>query len=189
MGLIFTAEEVRQHIYCPRIVYFRKVQHLYPGQTYKMERGSDLHEEEIRKKKVDEKARFVYYYNLYLVDEGLRILALLDCLETDGERGVPIDLKTGRCYSNEIKEHHLAQLIVQAILVEMQLELEVKEVRVNYMDEKKVLSKPISMSEKLWVLNEVEKMRKMVESEVIPRPTRHEAKCVDCEYWAYCQGV
>jgi len=135
--------------------------------------------------KVDEKVRLVYYYDLYLIVDSLGILALLDCLETDGERGVPIDLKTGRCYSNEIKEHHLAQLIVQAIFVEIQLKLEVKEVRVNYIDENKTLTAMITMNEKLWVLNEIEKMRKIVESELIPRSTKDKSKCVDCEYWAF----
>ena len=188
-GLVFSAEEIRQHIYCPRIIYFRKVQHITPLTTYKMDRGTKKHEDLVRKKKPDLESEVQYYYNVYLIDEDLGLVALLDCLETDGEIGIPIDLKTGKCYKKVIKKHHLAQLIVQAILVEMQMGLKVPKVKVHYLDEDIILEKNITMSDKLWILNEVERMKKSAIQELILEPTKDRNKCNDCEYWAYCYRV
>jgi len=186
LKLIFSAEEVRQHIYCPRILYFRKVQHIEPIKSYKMERGQEKHEELIRKKKVDINSNIQYYYNIYLKDEDLGILALLDCLETDGDYGIPIDLKTGKCYEREIKRHHFAQLVTQAILVEMQMGLRVPSVKIYYLDEDLLIDERITMADKLWVLEEVERMRKSIKTELILEPTPDKNKCNDCEYWKYC---
>ncbi|MHA1808032.1 MAG: hypothetical protein ACXQTM_06470, partial [Methanosarcinales archaeon] len=41
---VFSVEDVRQFVYCPRIIYFRYVIRGIPRQTVKMRRGSDRHE-------------------------------------------------------------------------------------------------------------------------------------------------
>lgn len=189
MGLMLTAEEIRQNFYCPRVIYFRKVRHITPYRTYKMQRGQEKHEELIRKKTADISSDVQYYYNVYLKDDGLKLIALLDCLETNGDWAIPIDLKTGKCYFRAIKKHHYAQLIIQAILVEMQMGLKVSSVKIHYLDENEIIENSINISDKIWVLNEMEKLKKHLKFEVIPDPTPHDKKCNDCEYWRYCYRV
>ncbi|TFF89121.1 MAG: CRISPR-associated protein Cas4 [Promethearchaeota archaeon] len=189
MPLMFTASEVCKYFYCPRELYFRNVQHIKPNRTYKMKRGQQKHEELIRKKTADITSEVQYYYNVYLKDDGLKLIALLDCLETNGDWGIPIDLKTGKCYYKKIKKHHYAQLLIQAILVEMQMGLSVSSVKVHYLDENEIIESRITISDKIWILNEIEKLKKYLEMEILPEPTPDTNKCNDCEYWKYCYGV
>ncbi|MFX1521406.1 MAG: hypothetical protein ACFFCD_15970 [Promethearchaeota archaeon] len=49
--LWFSPEDVRQYVYCPRIIYFRYVDQTPVQMTIKMEKGVEDHEKHLRGKK------------------------------------------------------------------------------------------------------------------------------------------
>ena len=185
--IYLTSEDMRQFVYCPRIIYFRYVMKIRLQSTYKMTRGEEIHEQEIRKKTSYKDGSFTKYYNLYIKDKELNIAAILDYLEFDGTEGIPVDIKTGHCYQNPISDHHLAQLLFQAILVERKFNLAVRKVKVVYKKDNLEHSYDISVEDKVKIFKNISKMRSIIEGEVIPSPTPTVAKCTDCEFWNYCQ--
>jgi len=185
--IYLTSEDMRQYVYCPRVIYFRYVMQIRPQSTYKMTRGEEIHEKEVRKKTRDVKGELTKYYNLYIQDSELNIAAILDYLEFDGTEATPVDVKTGHCYQDPISDHHLAQLLFQAILVEMRFQIAVNKVKVVYKKDKTERVYTVSVDDKVKILRNIGKIRKIVKHELIPDPTSDAAKCVDCEFWNFCQ--
>ena len=178
---------MRQYVYCPRIIYFRYVMQIHPKSTYKMQRGEEVHEKGVRSKSKEVEGKVEKYYNLFLKDPELNIAALLDYLEFDGTEAVPVDIKTGHCYQDPISDHHRAQLLFQAIIVEKNFKVPVLKVKVLYTKDKVERTYAFSLVDKLQILNNIEVIREIVRSELIPPPISDVAKCVDCEFWRYCQ--
>ncbi|MHA1380734.1 MAG: CRISPR-associated protein Cas4 [Candidatus Helarchaeota archaeon] len=185
--IYLTSEDMRQYVYCPRVIYFRYVMHIRPQSTFKMTRGEEIHEKEVRKKSKDIEGQLTKYYNLYIQDRELNIAAILDYLEFDGTQATPVDIKTGHCYQDPISDHHLAQLLFQAILVEMKFKIAVNKVKVVYKKDRSERTYPVSVDDKVKILKNINKIRNIVKNEMIPPPTPNAAKCVDCEFWNYCQ--
>lgn len=181
----FTAEDMRQYVYCPRIIYFRHVMRIQPERTYKMERGEEIHDA-IRKKNPELDGQIQKYYNIYLKDKKLGLVALLDYIEYDNDEAIPVDIKTGKHVQHDISEHHLAQLIVQAILVESKLGILVQKVKVWYLKENKEFSHEITMEDKRKILSHLNEMKEILLKEIPPKPVKDVAKCRDCEFWRYC---
>lgn len=186
---IITAEDVRQFVYCPRIIYFRYVHRIRPQQTYKMQKGQELHEQEVRIKDVEEEAHVSKYYNYYLIDPALGLSATLDYFESDGTEATPVDIKTGHFYGEGISEHHLAQLLAQSFLLESQLNLLVRRVKVIYTQHEQIFTHEITITDRLKLLRLVDDIQEIIQEERIPRCTPHAAKCADCEFVPYCRGI
>jgi len=186
-GIYLTAEDMRQFVYCPRIIYFRYVMLIQPESTYKMQRGEAVHQKGVRSKGKEIEGSLEKYYNLFLKDVELNIASLLDYLEFNGAEAIPVDIKTGHCYQDPISDHHLAQLIFQAILVEKNFKVPVMKVKVIYTKEKSERIYTFSVMDKLKVLKNIGRIREMVRTEAIPAPVSDAGKCVDCEFWRYCQ--
>ncbi|MHA1405333.1 MAG: CRISPR-associated protein Cas4 [Candidatus Helarchaeota archaeon] len=185
---MFTARDVEEFTYCPRFIYFLHVMKVQPVLTYKMKKGRVIHEE-LWKKAPEENEEILRYYNLYLRDERLGLISVLDCLEIKGDEATPIDIKTGFRVSEAISDHHLAQLVAQAILVESQLRLLVRKIKVWHVRAKREQVVEIGIMEKSDVLRKLDEIREIALSEVLPCPTPHEAKCNECEFWRYCFRV
>lgn len=186
---IITAEDVRQYVYCPRIIYFRYVQRIRPPRTYKMKKGQEQHEAEIRIKDVELSDTVSKYYNYYLVDKKLGLSAVLDYFESDGNEAVPVDIKTGHYDGESISDHHLAQLLAQSFLLETQLHLLVRKVKVIYTQHSKIFTHEICVDDRLRLFHLIEKIQQIIRNEILPNPTPRRAKCTDCEFWNYCLGV
>jgi len=186
---IVTAEDVRQFVYCPRIIYFRYVQRIRPPRTFKMKKGQDQHEEEVRVKDVELSDTVSKYYNYYLIDKKLGLSAILDYFESDGTEATPVDIKTGHYYGDTISDHHLAQLLAQALLLETQLHLLVRYIKVIYTQHEKIFTYEIGIDDRLRLLRHIDQIQQIIQEEDIPQPTSNHAKCKDCEFWIYCLGI
>lgn len=191
---LFTAEDVRQFFYCPRIIYFRYVMRARVRPTLKMERGKEIHREKYRPRSHEREGNVERYYNIYVSSEKFGLACLIDILEVEGEEIRIVEVKTGRIPDDgEISEHQRAQVVAQALLVEEALGRSVKRVGIKYEDKNegggKILWVHISDKDRVDVLRALEKMRSIVLMEDIPPPTPFRGRCVDCEYRAYCGDV
>ncbi len=189
---MFTAEDVRQFFYCPRVIYFRYVMRVRVRPTVKMDRGKKIHAEKYRPKKYEREGRVERYYNVYLSSERLGLVCLIDMLEVEGDEVRIVEVKTGRvAESGEISEHHRAQVIAQVLVVEDVLGRDVRRVAVKYEGEEgsETVWLEVSEAEKAKVMRALERMREVIVMEDIPEPTPIRGRCVDCEYRVYCSDV
>ncbi|MHA1127211.1 MAG: CRISPR-associated protein Cas4 [Candidatus Heimdallarchaeota archaeon] len=181
----FTAEDFRQYAYCPRIIYFRYVMRIVPDRTYKMQKGTEFHDEKIRRKTKTKKENAVIHYNKFIVDQKLGLAALLDAIVVENGSYYPIEYKTGKTYT-EIPMHHLRQLVLQAIIIENYFETIVEKAEVRYSNGKRITT-PITLDMKMAVLKQHTAMLRIVLDETIPDPTEHSGKCRDCEFRLVCK--
>ena len=178
-------EEIRQYVYCKRILYFRLVLKAPMKKTYKMEYGEKKHEKlQKMANKVEEPSQ--KYFNVYLKDPKNMLVGLIDYFEFDGKEAFPIEIKSGKKPPEGIDNPHKLQVAAQAILIEKRFDFLVKKVRVFYSREQEMVEYPIKIEDKMKVFQLVDEIHEMLRTERIPEPTIHEGKCVDCECRIYC---
>lgn len=181
----FTPEDIRQFIYCPRIIYHRYVLRLARKKTYKMKRGIDDHER-WKKRQIHRGTDTDRYFGIYLSNEEVGLIGVLDAIDYDGTSATPIELKTGKPPTNCIYPHHAAQILAQCFLVESCLKAHVTEGIVHYQKEKKEMRVSFNDCKRIFITDTLQQMRDIVLLEDIPERTEHLSKCVDCEFAAFC---
>ncbi len=184
-----TTRDVQEYVYCPRFIYFIRVMQLRPQPTYKMKRGNAKHEQLIRRHMHEKDETIEKYYNIYLRDDELGLIGLLDYLETDGDELIPVEYKTGNPQSGTETDYHRAQLVAQALLVERRFHRYVRRVKVIYEKLPAPIIYDLSGAEKIRILRMLDEIRTIIQKEIMPPPTPHEAKCQDCEFWRVCLRV
>ncbi len=188
-GMVVTAEDLRQYVYCPRILFFRHVRQITPVRTFKMDRGVEKHEEDLRKKgtRAEKDGTVTRYYNIRILDAKLGLLGVLDYFEVAGGLTFPVELKTGQVDRAPLPPHHRVQLAAQALLVEALTKEPVIKAKAVYPDAKEEVEYAVELEDKARVLRYLEEVRAMVAREEMPPPTPFAGRCEDCEYWNYCQ--
>nr|MDO8109710.1 CRISPR-associated protein Cas4 [Candidatus Sigynarchaeota archaeon] len=188
-GIMVMAEDIRQYVYCKRILYFRHVMGIWPIKTYKMERGEEIHEQKARKRGVDIQGAIETYHNIWLQSVKLGYGALLDAFEFTGSEIYPVEIKSGHGPGepdNRDLEHHKYQFIAQALLLEEAFDMLVSRARVRYVDAGVDYFVPITFDDRQMLLKLLKDIRETIRLEIFPEPTIHAGKCVDCEFWGYC---
>ncbi len=183
--ILLSAEDLRQFLYCPRILYFRHVLRAKQNASVKMNYGSEKHEE-WRKKQIHRGLKTDRYFGIYLASEELHLHALCDAVDFDGKNAVPIELKTGKT-PNSPPINHVIQIATQQMLIKHALHFNVPYGILQY--EKKQFI--VKYSERLEALIKqlIKKIIKLIETEEIPNPTPHRKKCEDCEFWKICYAA
>jgi len=181
-AVVFTAEELRQYMYCPRVIYYRRVLHLKPPPTVKMEHGAKLHS---RKPKA---GRGEKYLSLHLESRRLGLAAKLDVMEYESGKIAPVEVKTGRQPRHKVNGHIL-QAVAQAMLLEEAFQRPVEEAFILYKATGRRAKIKVTPELKRKVLETLAEMRKMLGEELIPEPPAERARCRDCEYRKLCSDV
>ncbi|MHA1328010.1 MAG: CRISPR-associated protein Cas4 [Promethearchaeota archaeon] len=181
------SEDIRQYIYCKRKIYFRYVVRAPMEKTPKMEFGSEKHEilQSIKHKIKDEEV-ISKYYNIYLTDPKLCLVGLIDYFEYDGKEAWPVEIKTGNPPPKGLEERDKAQVVAQALLIERNFNFLVKKVKIVYTKVNKIMEFPITIDDKVKVMNIIREIQDLIIKEEIPPPIKEEAKCLDCECRQYC---
>lgn len=187
-NLIFSAEDIRQYVYCPMKIYYRYVLRNKMLITPKMRRGEKLHKElcKDRVKNPDDEA-VKYYYNVYLIDERLGLSAMIDVIEMiDNTSCKVIDLKSSKPPEVGVHDGEKMQVAAQALLVETNLNLKVRSGAIYYIRRHEQIDFEITSIDLLNVLRILDRIRRIVATEEIPRGTSNLAHCNDCECRRYC---
>jgi len=211
--IYITSEDIRQYIYCQRIPFIRSILRFRPVTTAKMERGKRQHKE-IHKFSLPPTEKENYpkrLMNLYLFDTELHIHGQIDMIELvekteEIEPGITIDIeeikenietkklgciieiKTGK-KKTIIPDHHKAQVIFQAILAEKYYDIIIYAGKIYNTQTEEYQTFVITKNSKEHMKTNIKKLQEIYQSEIMPEPTPHEAKCVNCEYWVVCQRV
>ncbi len=182
----FTVEDIRQYVYCPRIVYFRYVLRSVARSTIKMRRGADRHEA-WRRKQIRRGDRTDRFFGLYFANDSLGLRGLLDAVDLrDGNVARPVEIKTGRHAPGQVSPHHRVQVYAECFLLESCTCFEVDGGLIIYIDADKEYFVPFGDRERILTHDILTEMQSVVLEEVLPPPAPQDNKCTDCEYWPWC---
>ena len=188
--LELTVTDIRQHVYCPRIPYYRYTLPLERPVTAKMDLGMEDHETTSAK----EARRTLKAYGIKegerrfgvdLYSDSLGLRGKIDMVIFTPHEVIPVEYKMAA----EIGLHHKYQLTAYAMLAEHTFGGTVTCAFVYLTPVKKPLEVPITPAMRAHVKKIMANLHASIENERLPRPTPYRKRCTDCEYRRFCGDV
>jgi CRISPR-associated exonuclease Cas4 len=185
------AADLKQWVYCPRIVYYTYFMPSTRPETPLMEEGQLAHEEE----ELREVRRSLRRYGLAEAERHLRVELQSEELGISGRVDLVLNL-TDETIPVEYKLHtasflpnHRVQLAVYALLLEANGWPEVRRgflysIRTRQAEEVKMTARLRAQARSTVVA-----VREMIAAERMPEPPSSRAKCVSCEFRRFCNDV
>jgi len=185
---MITISDLKQYLYCPRIIYWRIVQPVNVAPTFKMKWGKKKHEKE----KIKEVRRKI---NRYGVPEGERFFELslddgflsgkidMAIHKTDPEEWIPVEFKFTR---DKYRLNHIVQLLGYAALLENNYGTTVRKGFLLYPRLGKLEKIDISSKDMKKVYSTVEGVRKIIVNQEFPEGSKNLKRCNECEYLLFC---
>lgn len=195
--LELSVSDVRQWVYCPRIVYYRLCQPLRRPVTYKMGEGKLQHEriEELARRRTlrayglrgEEREGLVErHVRPLLRSPRLGLSGVLDLVLVAPAEAVPVEYKHTE---SRLGLNHKYQLVAYALLVEDQWRRPVRRALVHFLPSDRVEEVAVTSNGRAFTRDTLAEIRSMVAAERLPGPTPRRGRCVDCEYRLYCGDV
>jgi CRISPR-associated exonuclease Cas4 len=189
--LTLRVNDLKQFVYCPRIVFYQYAMPVRAVPTFKMEHGKAI---EPRLEQLERRRRLRAYgladgvrqFQVWLSSPRLGLSGRLDLLITTDKAAFPVDFKDTR---EAVRQNHKAQLCAYALLVEDTLGLPAPLGFVYRVPLGDVVAVDINdrLRQETW--QQVDAIRRMIEHEQMPEPTPVRARCDECEYRNYCGDV
>jgi CRISPR-associated exonuclease Cas4 len=183
--------DLKQWVYCPRIVYYRQVMPGAGKPTFKMEEArnaQDLIERlelrrGLREYGLDSAQR---RFGLWLTDENLDLAGKVDLVLESEQSAAVVDFKLT---SGEPGENHQFQLAGYSMLVESSLKKPAQVGFVYRIPDNRLYTIPIDEGLRQRVRDALRRIAEIRERQVFPGPTPIRARCAECEYANYCSDV
>ena len=181
--------DIRQHVYCPRIPFFRlgvRLPHRYV--TTAMQEGIREHE----RTEALEQRRSLRAYGLSdgerLLDvrvssERLAITGRLDMLICRDAEVIPVEFKNTRA---GLGLHHKYQLAAYALLAEVQFGRPARRAFVYFIPLKRAQAVEITPAVRAYTKRVLNGIRSSIATERMPPGTRQLERCHVCEFRTYC---
>ncbi|MGI6092431.1 MAG: CRISPR-associated protein Cas4 [Veillonellaceae bacterium] len=183
--------DIKQYIYCPRIIYFLYVCPVNKKTTYKMQAGKEEH---FILDKL-ERRRTLKRYNLesgervfhaWLNSPRLGLQGKLDLHIISGKDYFPVEFKfTTRGASL----NHKYQLISYALLLEDSFKCNIRFGLLYLVPTQTIIPIEITPNSRLFVHEIIDRIREIVKSERMPEKQKKTEKCRDCEYLRFCGDI
>jgi CRISPR-associated exonuclease Cas4 len=183
--------DLKQFVYCPRIVFYQYVMPVDKKPTFKMEEGKRAEEiidklEKRRSLREYHLAEGKRHFHLWLRSEGLGLTGKLDLL-IESPRGLfPIDFKFT---SGRPQKNHVYQLCGYALLIEEAYHEAATQGFIYLIPRDEAVVVNLSQEQKEETLRLLEEMREMIRAERMPDPTPVRSRCTECEYRNYCGDI
>ncbi|MDH7482697.1 MAG: CRISPR-associated protein Cas4 [Armatimonadota bacterium] len=180
--------DIKQWLYCPRVVYFTYVMPVRRKVTTKMKVGLDKHEvisalerrRKLREYGIIEGKRL---FHVALKSQKLGLTGVLDLLLIAGSDYYPVDFKDT---TRGVFANHKYQLAGYALLIESEYSCRVQKGFIYQIPDNKVYSIAINEELKAEVCRVVREIREMIAKETMPQPPAQKGKCIDCEFLNFC---
>lgn len=187
---MLNVSDLKQYLYCPRVVWYRYCQPVPRNATYKMDHGKEAgrHEAEL------EERRGLRPYGMtsgersfedWLESERLGMCGNLDMLISTAEERVPVEFK----FARRVAANHRYQLAAYALLLEETEGPPVNRGFVYLIPAKRATEVVVTSGMRSYVTRALREMEEMIEEERYPRPTSIRERHRDCEFRAYCMDV
>ncbi len=189
--------DIKQYIYCPRIVYFDRVLHATPIFGSQQEDSKELHEDYVNKELRRKDA--IYYSPEFIGVEKLLFTSLsssvlglqgnVDCvIKTANGEYAPVEYKNMNSDKGRVCMQHKYQLVGYALLIEDNFNTIVKRAFVDYIPEGLILQFEITPTMKIFVKRVLGHIRRIIKDEELPSIRVAKHKCAGgCGHKQICQ--
>lgn len=191
-GLIpLRVNDLKQFVYCPRIVFYNTVMPVPRKTTVKMERGK---EEELRLDALEKRRTLQRYqlaagerrFHVWLASPRLGLSGKLDLLIVSPRGYFPVDFKYTR---ERPQRNHIYQLVGYALLVEEVFQTRVETGFIYLLPAEEIVPVRLTQNLRKQTLNLLAKIRTMIREAMLPPPTPVRSRCAECEFRNYCGDV
>ena len=190
---IFRVIDLKQYVYCTRILFFHTVLPEVRPITYKMEAGREAHiVAEGREKRRDLHTYGVKTgersYNVPLFAPELGLSGSLDMLIETETEWIPVDYKQ----SKKVADHYKLQLMAYGRLLEITHPNATKAVKRGFIyliPTRRATAVPFTPHLRQKLDQAMQELTAVATRQHMPAPTTHPAQCVDCEFRRFCNDV
>ncbi|NLG98847.1 MAG: CRISPR-associated protein Cas4 [Chloroflexi bacterium] len=189
----FQVTDLKQWVYCPRILYYSLCLPDVRPVTYSMkagiEEGQSEEGREVRRSlRCYGLTRGRRAFNVALSSDRLGLRGIADMViwidDAPGEV-IPVDYKL----SETAGEHFQMQLAAYGLLLEESSGLCAKRGFLYEIPRRKAVEVKFTPRLRNKVLTTLECMRRMLWTELMPEPTDRRARCLSCEFRRFCNDV
>jgi CRISPR-associated exonuclease Cas4 len=196
-GWLLEVTDTKQFMYCPRIVYYRYCLPKIRPITSLMQEGIRRHEEEEDREErrnlhnygLREGERF---FHLALQSTQLSLTGKIDLVIAVPSRtalnaeAVVVEYKYSE---NKAGAHFKLQLTAYALLLEEAWNIPVRKAFLYSLPLRRAEPILITQLQRKNVLQVVQNIQHIVESEILPPPPISQSRCISCEFRRFCNDV
>ena len=181
--------DLKQYVYCPRVIYWYYCAPVKFHETYKMQWGAEKHKEEkskeIRRKFERYGLEHAQEYYEYPIDNGI-LSGKLDLLLISENKYVPIEYK----FTSSSKNFgHKAQLYGYALILSDVYNTKIDKGYLYYPRQKEIVELPIKDSHFKKVREIIKSINQIIEEAYLPDVESKENKCYSCEFQLFCNDT
>lgn len=190
MELELTVTDVKNYVYCPRVVYYHYYLRHRPV-TYKMQEGKleHLHQEDLEERRLLRRyglENAQRYLAVRLHSQALGLYGLLDqAIVAENEVVVAEFKNTGQ----GVPVNHQMQLAAYGLLAQEHWQRPCKRGLVYLVTTRQRREVALTPALQQRVQRSLVAMRQMIVQETFPPPTSRRGRCVDCEFRRYCNDI
>ena len=212
--LILNASDLRQYVYCPRVIYYRYCLPVRPPPTYKMVEGKLQHEQT---EELEHRRSLRAYgltdgervFDVRLRSDGLGVCGAMDLVILRRHEVIPVEFKHAesrppvlrlrpatrplaeedRADGLRLGLHHKYQLAAYALLAEERWQLPARRCFVYFVPAQRAVEVSVTDGVRRYVRRLLREMREMIVSQKVPEGTRRLGRCQECEYRRFCNDV
>ncbi len=180
--------DLKQWLYCARIVYYHQVLGVTAPPTFKMQEGRLAHDllEKLEKRRCFRRYGFTKAtrrFGVWIHDPGLGLAGRIDMLLEAQQCAAVVDFKLT---SGRVRENHHLQLAAYALLAERWLRRPVELGFLYRIPNGSVTPVPLAPHHRARVLEAIEEIRRMGRHQTCPEPPPTRGRCQECEFINYC---
>lgn len=187
---LFTITDLKQFIYCPRILYYHTCLPDIRPVTVKMRAGIIRHEDEHKRSsrrvtRIEGAEQGERTYAVSLQSPRLNLTGEIDEVIWLGNEAVPVDYKLAR----HAGYHFKVQLAAYALMLEDAYSVKVRQGFLYLIQSRKVEAVQVMPKLRRTVTEALGYMKRITETEAVPEPTEWRQRCIECEFHRFCNDV
>lgn len=188
---VLSVNDLKQFLYCPRIVYYHWIMPVHPPTTFLMQRG---HRQEERFERLEPR-RVLYRYGfdeatrhfgLEITAESLGLIGKVDLILEGPNRVAVVEFKAT---ASRLAENWKLQLCAYGILAEEHFHRPCLVGFVVLNDRDECIEVDLDDALRAQAGTVLKQVRAVVTKQEFPDPTPIRARCVQCEYCNFCGDV
>jgi CRISPR-associated exonuclease Cas4 len=188
---LLNVNDLKQFLYCPRIVYYTWVMPVNPPATFLMQRGHRMEDEFVRLEPRRVLSRYGFqdatrHFGMQITDEALGLTGKIDLILESPDRVGVVEFKAS---ASGLAENWKRQLCAYGLLAERHFQRPCPQGFVLLSDGGELVEVALDDGLRQQTLQCLEGARLIVREQSFPDPTPVRARCVQCEYRNFCGDV
>lgn len=187
---ILKVTDLKQFVYCPRIIYYTYVLPIPRPVTHKMDFGKFEH---IELDRLEKRRKLVRYgleegkrvFHTALFSERLGLEGKLDLHIVKEKEYYPVEFK----HSSGVYFNQKLQIAGYALLLEERMSRPVRDGFLYLIPKKEIVPIPITQDLRDYVHETLLDIRRLIHNQRYPKPTRQKNRCQECEFRRYCRDI